>query len=347
MLDKNINFSKQVKSFWLRANTLIKLRSQLVWRFNQIASLPSQIVEIISKLAVIEKNILYPQYQKYIQQHENQLPTLNPTDAAIVEEIRKNGVYVSSLEALKIPETEIFISQAQAICQDLAVMATQPHHSKDYKLLATSAQLLQYKKVLEWGLNEKLLNIVENYLHLPVGYDGLLFVRSQADGREVGERIWHRDREDRRMLKICVYLNDVDAENGPLEYLKPTFNELICNHVQGQYKSLFHQEIKGLLSSALEDEWSRTFIGCAGTVIFIDTAQYYHRGKPPTRRERNAIFFSYFSRRPWHPFFCGRSFLSREVFDDLTLKASAKTRACVNWHDQLPWLIKWIPVNRI
>jgi hypothetical protein len=94
-------------------------------------------------------------------------------------------------------------------------------------------------------------------------------------------------------------------------------------------------------------DWLTNCTGSAGTVIFVDTAMYYHRGKPPTRQNRSAIFFSYFSRRPKHPFFCERSPFSRKDLYRLAKGLPAHQQACVYWKDSLPSAVKLIPKNRI
>jgi hypothetical protein len=93
-------------------------------------------------------------------------------------------------------------------------------------------------------------------------------------------------------------------------------------------------------------EWV-SCIGKTGTVIFVDTARFYHRGKPPTQSPRTAVFFSYFSYRPWHPFFCQRTPLTHKNTSLLTHHLSASQRACVNWQENLPRMARWIPKSRI
>ncbi|MBW4658829.1 MAG: hypothetical protein KME15_09145 [Drouetiella hepatica Uher 2000/2452] len=326
-------------------NVLAALNDSYDWWSKRISSLPAKAIWNISKSAFVERNILYPRYQKYIQQHKNRLPKLSAADTAIVEDIRQTGIHVSSLKALNIPHTEEFLAASEAVFQALAERAALPEHGSKHEVLANTAQLLQHEEIFQWGLSGKLLNIVENYLQLPVGYDGLQLVRSHADGREIGVRTWHKDREDRRMLKVCVYLNDVQMEGGPFECLQPMVNTPIYGLFQYQYKLLSDKELKSLLPGT-EAEGIRTLVGSMGTVIFVDTALYYHRGKPPTQHHRTAVFFSYFSRRPRNPYFCQRSHLSRSDLDYLARNASAEERDCVYWFDQLPWLAKQMPKSQ-
>ncbi|BAZ44958.1 hypothetical protein NIES4102_19750 [Chondrocystis sp. NIES-4102] len=70
-----------------------------------------------------------------------------------------------------------------------------------------------------WALESRLLNIVENYIGLPILYQYFALRRSIADGQYMGRRSWHLDMEDRRTIKIIIYLNDVNSEGGPYQYI--------------------------------------------------------------------------------------------------------------------------------
>ena len=50
---------------------------------------------------------------------------------------------------------------------------------------------------------------------LPVRYFGVAMKREIANGVIEGPRSFHIDPEDENVLKIIVYLNDVDAGTGP------------------------------------------------------------------------------------------------------------------------------------
>ncbi len=324
---------------------LTKFKNWFAWRLKQVVSLPSQIVWGFLNIPFIEKNILYPRYQTYLREHQSQLTVLDSIDSKIVDELQQTGICVTSLKSLDIPNTSEFVEAAKKLSQELTEISWLPTSKGKYEILATSAQLIKYKELFRWGLNERLLKIVERYLGLPVAYDGLLSVLSIADGREIGQRAWHRDREDRQMVKVCVYLNNVTDEGGPFQCLQPPINSLVCNSVKNMYRCVFNAELKTFSPNASDEVTTCT--EPAGTVIFVDTASYYHRGKPPTQLNRSAIFFSYFSRRPWHPFFCQRSPLSREDRDRLTEGMSSYQHDCAFWNDNLPMLAQLIPHSRI
>ena len=70
-----------------------------------------------------------------------------------------------------------------------------------------------------WGLQPILLNLIENYLQLPVASHGLYQRRDLLNNTIKRSRLWHLDMEDYKILKVIIYLNDVDETVGPFQYL--------------------------------------------------------------------------------------------------------------------------------
>jgi hypothetical protein len=324
---------------------LTKINRRLIRAIDQIASLPAQLAWGLSKLSFIEANILYPRYQKALKSHAIQPLHLDDQDKNIVQALEHKGICITSLEALGLPNTAAFLKDAQSITvalQDNASLSSGDRH----EIHASKAQLLSHPAIFCWGLNERLLAIVEQYLGLPVAYDGTSCFLSAANGKEFGARAWHRDREDRRMVKICIYLSDVDEDSGPFQCLPPELNAQVCKSIKHRYQPILNQEMQQFFPEAVAAE-QISFSGQAGTVIFVDTAQFYHRGKPPTHKPRAAVFFSYFSRRPWHPFFCQRTPIVQQEAHALTQHLPEDQQACVSWQKDLPNIVKWIPKSRI
>jgi hypothetical protein len=147
----------------------------------------------------------------------------------------------------------------------------------------------------------------------------MTIVYTVAGGKAESTRQWHRDREDRRMVKIAIYLNDVDGDGGPFEL-----------------------DTRGERASDADFATVRSCEGPAGTVIFADTARCLHRGRP-AKRDRAAVFYSYFSRRPRNSFFCERSGLTRLQVAALTRNLPPRQAESAQWHAALPPLLRLIP----
>ncbi len=307
-------------------------------------SLPSDLAFAIANWDTVERGILYPRYQAFLQRYGSHLPLLAPDELNIVEAIRHTGVAVTSLAALQIEQTPAFLAAALAVSQELAEQATWPRYAGKHTLTATAQQLLQHPVLLHWGASEKILKIAEAYLGLPVAYDGLSFYHSVADCREAGPRKWHRDKEDWKMLKVCVYLHEVTPAGGPFECVHPAINEEILQKAQQKYQVFRTSELQTLLGRE-DHNWYHSYSGVQGTVLFLDPATFYHRGCPPRQQDRSAIFFGYFSRRPKHPFFGGRSPLSQQQLANFAQELPESVRDCVTWREQLKGLGRYIPKN--
>ena len=54
---------------------------------------------------------------------------------------------------------------------------------------ADGADIIAHDKIIRWGLSDRLLDIAENYLCVPVGYDGINVLFTKADGMEAGASV--------------------------------------------------------------------------------------------------------------------------------------------------------------
>jgi hypothetical protein len=318
-------------------------------------SLPSDLALFISNLEIVEQQILYPRYQKFLRDYHAYLPTLLPDEAKIVQDLEQSGISITTLDQLAISSSDRFFDAAQSLSQELRQQSSQPLYTGKHTLTANAEQIMRHPELFLWGAEPKLLKIVEGYLKLPVAYDGLSYYYSPADAKESGPRKWHIDKEDWQMIKIGVYINDVNEHGGPFECVTPPINQILLKQLRSKslrkYKSVYHHEVQNVISkhhpTLLSKNWHRSCIGKAGTVIFVDTAKYYHRGKPPTKFGRSAIFFGYCSRRPRHPFFCGRSPLSNSQIHHMASLLPEEIRDCITWRDRLAGIAKLIPKNRL
>ena len=311
-----------------------------------LLSLPSDLAFWVSNLNWVEEKFLYPRYQKsrqsYIRSPDG--PSLTSLDQEIVTGLVERGLYVTSLDALRLPDTDRFLVAASKLTQELSDLAQEQIHARTHTLTANAQQLISHREIFDWGISDRLLTIVEGYLGLPVAYDGLSFYYSVADGQIAGPRRWHRDREDWKMVKVAVYLTDVDLESGPFECVTPEVNAELLQQPRPKYRRFSHLDEQDL---SCEDEGFTSCIGKAGTVVFVDTAFYYHRGRPPIKNDRSAVFFSYFSQSPKNPFFCGRSQFSDEQLRSLSSLLPEHLKVAVQWKDHLSGFGKYIPRNRL
>lgn len=289
--------------------------------------------------------LLARRYREARAEHAGRLPALSPLGHRIVRTLETDGICISSLAELQLAGSQAVLTLAKALADGFAPEARrQVARGKDF-VYVRPERIVGHPSIFDWGVQSELLDIVEGYLGLPVAYDGVCINYTVADGRAVSTREWHRDWEDRRMLKVAIYLNDVDAEGGPFELIRRA--DLGQDDDHGfDYLLADDAGLEKRLGGAFADDVV-SCTGPAGTVIFADTARFFHRGKPATARDRAAVFYSYVARRPRHPFFCERSGMSRRDIATLARRLPARQRAAAEWRRSLPLAMRLIPSARL
>lgn len=136
--------------------------------------------------------------------------------------------------------------------------------------------------------------MVENYLGLPARYLGADLRCERATGEAIGVRQWHRDIEDYRMLKLLVWLNDVDDQGGPFEFIDRTRTAELTRSLRYVSGYVNDEAVDRLVPSS---EWRRA-IGPMWTCVVADPRNVFHRAMPPTRDDRYSLTFSFTSRSP-------------------------------------------------
>ena len=289
---------------------------------------------------LVENHILLPRYKRYMSTYKNQLPEVFDADSEILDGIRNDGVFMISLEDLKLPNSKQFIDEGDALFQTLCDKAKKQTHK--FQITPDFELLLRHSFIFQWGLCDRLRAIATNYIGSPVAYDTCLCNLSLNNGLETATRLWHLDNEDRKVLKVIIYFSDVDVDSGPFQYIPLETTKEITKLTSNQYEFFSDSKMQSFLNQCSESSL-KTCTGPAGTVIFVDTARSFHRGKPPTLKSRKAITFGYCSRRPLKPYRCGRNLLSQQQTVNLQIGLTTEQKACINWQDSLPQWIRAIP----
>ncbi|ARV59002.1 hypothetical protein BZZ01_10455 [Nostocales cyanobacterium HT-58-2] len=270
-------------------------------------------------------------YERAKEKYKSNLPILSSDDLTCIKALEQEGVFVTSLEALGIPSTPLLLLAANNLLPQLS--GTSPSNKKEYFVQATREQILAYPNIFLWGVEEQLINLAERYIGLPVFYHGSFLRRDLANGIQIKSRLWHRDHEDRRMLKIFVYLNDVNDEGGPFQYIPQDLSKLSTQILKYKHSTIRDEVMQSVVSTS---HW-KSCLGSAGTVIFADTGSIFHRGSVPLTSERFSIIFCYTSRYPKNPHYC-KSLFSKNELLTLAKKLSQRQRECILW--------QWTPTCR-
>jgi hypothetical protein len=268
------------------------------------------------------------EYQANLEKHAPHLPVISSSDLALVETLKETGVVTSSLEALCVPSSGQLLQAAKALMPNIPEKLSGKNN--EYVIHATSEQIMKNPEIFTWGLEQRLLNIVENYIGLPVAYHGAYFRRDVANNVERKSRLWHIDKEDRKICKIVIYLNDVNDDNGPFQYIPHCLTSTVARLLKYDYDYVEDRTMQKVISPSNY----KSCTGSAGTVVFAGTGSIFHRGKVPMSSDRFSIFYDYTSRKPRHPFYCKSSLPEKNLFQ-LATKFPEMQWQSVFWREHL------------
>jgi hypothetical protein len=252
--------------------------------------------------------------------YEPNLPKLSEADARLVRELEQKGVIQRPISALGIDGTDIMVAGLETLVAELKHMPTGGNNAPRLPI----SRLLEIPKIYSWGLDDRLLDIVETYIGLPVYYHGADLRREIADGATTDVRQWHIDAEDHRMFKIIAYLDhDVTDVGGPFEYMTREVTLRAARRLH--YVSGFVTDVR-MRKAIPVTEW-RMATGPKHTANIADTCAVFHRAKPPTTTNRFSVTFSWTSRKAMKTY--ASMPMTEETYEATLARLSPRQRACV------------------
>lgn len=229
---------------------------------------------------------------------------LRPAAAQLAHELGAAGVALTTVDNLVGDSTTFqrLVAYAAAL---RATGAAQPDASKPYltELLGTAPELEPSNPLLQFALNPQVRGVAEKYASMRLKLQDInVWVNTPTSGQAQQSQRWHRDLpEDYDIVKCFVYLQDVPAGAGPMQYVKGS------NTPAGR-KMQFSTEFDGVgyrlsdedVASAFGQQQVVTAEGTAGTVVFADT-RGIHRGGMATDTERVLLQITYSSDASFRP----------------------------------------------
>jgi len=146
-------------------------------------------------------------------------------------------------------------------------------------------------------LNDRILSVVNSYLGVTSRLKYLdVWHNFQVDDCEppIDAESWHRDNEDRKLVKLFFHLSDVDETAGPLTYVRGSQPEGPLGHLfpndppEGSYPPA--KELESVVSPGLIEQNT----GDAGTMLLFDACGL-HRGGRTKGKPRTLLVATYAS----------------------------------------------------
>jgi hypothetical protein len=136
--------------------------------------------------------------------------------------------------------------------------------------------------------SRRLLDLANAYLEMwsKLEYVDVWYsVPQPASAERVSSQRWHRDYNDKHLLKVFLYLVDVDEEMGPFQYVAGSQPGGPHADAWGWKPLGQNYPTEEELEARVPPSAVQTFTGSAGTLVFCNTAGF-HRGGFSTSKPR-------------------------------------------------------------
>jgi hypothetical protein len=224
---------------------------------------------------------------------------LDHSSQNIVRDLKTNGIAMANV--MDLPggretfdqlqkEVEVLMSRAEEPLEYDRANADLggPIGSKTFnrELLGSQVDFDPDSVFAQFPLQHALLNIANSYFGMYVKlryYNVWHTIASRSAPRE--SQLWHFDREDNFILKVFLYLRDVDSGSGPFTYAPGTHR--FGAHWGRQPKYFMENNVRRSTDEAMQavipkEQWV-VGTGDAGTIIFADTRGFHKGGEARTR----------------------------------------------------------------
>jgi len=144
--------------------------------------------------------------------------------------------------------------------------------------------------LLTIGLSASVLHVVSSYMNLwpKLIYTDAWYSIPMDPGKRIGSQQWHRDPEDKQMVKVYLYFSEVDESCGAMEYISGTSNTYGRTGKKiGEWKAAGADLYPSaeLVEQSFSSAQRLYCTGSVGTLLFCDTTGL-HRGGISRSRPR-------------------------------------------------------------
>jgi hypothetical protein len=225
-------------------------------------------------------------------------PALDDLQRSILSDVREQGYSLRSFDDVVadagtwtelVGQRDSFIASTEA---DLAAggdhVRVRPGKEFVVRLWSYGVELGPDDPWFRVVSSRRLLDLANAYLEMwsKLEYVDVWYSVPQPEsGQRISSQRWHRDYNDKHLLKVFLYLVDVDEQMGPFQYVAGS-------QPGGPYESAWGWEPLGQnypteeeLEARIPPEAVKTFTGPAGTLLFCNTAGF-HRGGFSTTQPR-------------------------------------------------------------
>lgn len=224
---------------------------------------------------------LYPKINKIVE-------SLKLDGCSIIKNVLDNKKCSMILQKLN---NKKFINRNDNIIKNINIFK----NNENIWWLNNYKDLLNIEIIQHIITSEYLLKIAEDYLDCNPILHNVLFWASYPGDVESTQK-YHQDYDDIKFLKVFIYLNDVNENNGPHSYVKKSLNNIdLIKTNTGKLSERYDDEI-------VKKHFSENIIhitGNSGTIIFEDT-HGLHKGSNVKEDKRFVLQLVYGASTYYH-----------------------------------------------
>jgi len=243
--------------------------------------------------------------------HNRLKEPMNNFQEELVESLKRDGIAITSVNNIledpalfeeleeKVRLLELGLNE-KIVKVRRDVNTGQENKMYVIKLLGNRPVLDPNSVFARFALHPHIMSLVNSYMGMLSklrGYSVWRNIPTRQVARE--SQLWHRDPEDRKILKMFVYLSEVDSESGPFNFLPKTHSSY---KLKREPKATLIKEGETSVRRVTDEDMEVIFPkgiwvsaeGPKGTVIFADTSGY-HKGGCCLNNERLLFTCTYTS----------------------------------------------------
>jgi hypothetical protein len=239
-------------------------------------------------------------------------PSLDAVQRRVVDHIRERGYAEANFDELFSPDDWRFLdAQAVEFIEETEKHIDQLRQRKGKSFLVRK---YDYSRNNALGLNDPWLRLCLSPTLLDIGNEFLgmwskleyvdlwYSIPVVSDAGRKASQAWHRDFEDSHLLKVFLYLRDVDDKTGPFEFVAGSQIGGPLAHIDPwqptgiavSERGAALEELDRRIKSEVPRDRIQTFTRPKGTLIFCNTTGL-HRGGFAEERPRVLATLAYTS----------------------------------------------------
>jgi hypothetical protein len=232
-----------------------------------------------------------------VLEYRRQRPEIASEGRRVLDALNRDGIAITSVSALLgksalFQELQTAVERAERDCaaeiEALRRQANDPRIGAKtflFQLLGDRPKLDVQGVWARFALQDGILNIANAYFGMFTRLRDYNVWRTFVTSGEAREsQLWHRDREDLLILKMFVYLNDIDEGNGAFTYAPGTHHKGAIRRAPQSFNENGVQRSNDdqMAEVVARDRWI-TATGSMGTIVFADTHGYHKGGLARTQ----------------------------------------------------------------